>query len=369
LCFVGSGCDFVPGLGCVPMDSESEAATEASVGDFHEDAYKRGREPYAKLIFSSWVVNMAHESIEDSDDEPWFVRLPQKERAKITWTKADKFMNMDGIMEAYTETGARPLESHCVRRRTPLRTFRSAKLENVEEVPDGCRLATVGFFNDNFFRNHLTGWIRDPQSMLTWVKFLSQPKVTVRATHVVARKIVCPAHDGPELIEWLHHVFAGLQAKRYSPNGEEKHLIDQGVDHASMTIGDFVKIGDVLYIVGLDGFYASNVKAKDLAVVPLQDFFAEPTASKAGKEQDDDLTDDLTDFPPQQNATEAPAAREIQESGPSSSWQTPALPLPQTSQAHPGRPAHWPTHRPLDRRPLRTQLARARAAFKAAQRH
>ena len=87
--------------------------------------------------------------------------------------------------------------------------------------------------------------------MRAWA--MSRPKVGLEATHAPQRTISCPVQGGEAgFVPWLRSVFVALQAWNYSPNGVTRK---RGVDHVSMTVGDIMKIGEKLFVVGLNGFY------------------------------------------------------------------------------------------------------------------
>jgi len=304
---------------------------------------------------------MALSRIESEDLEPWEVLLPAEERLLLQWTSSVTFMKMDGILEAYLETDMMPLKTY--RRgglRAPINHFRSANIREIEEAPEGCREADVAFFNDHFFRNYLPSFISNGRAMHQWLAYVMQPKVGVRATHAVARKISCPVKDGPELYEWLHDVFTALQAPRYSPNGEAADMLDAGIDHASMTIGDFVRIGETLYMVGLDGFFVLNLKESDQRVVRLEDHFVrypELEQQKGPEEEASHPSASSSSMPIEIDAPPTLFTREEQEEV-----------VDPVYEAH-----HWQLYtaadsptwvRPKDKRGLRKKLAEQRIAFK-----
>lgn len=346
------------------MDSDTNSEmSEGSVGEHLEDANRRGREPCAKLIASSWVIRMALSRIESEDLEPWEVLLPAEERLLLQWTSSVTFMKMDGILEAYLETDMMPLKTY--RRgglRAPINHFHSANIREIEEAPEGCREADVAFFNDHFFRNYLPSFISNGRAMHQWLAYVMQPKVGVRATHAVARKISCPVKDGPELYEWLHDVFTALQAPRYSPNGEAADMLDAGIDHASMTIGDFVRIGETLYMVGLDGFFVLSLKESDQRVIRLEDHFVrypELEQQKGPEEEPSHPSASSSSMPIEIDGPPTLFTREEQE---------------EHEVVDPAYEAyHWQLYnaadsptwvRPKDKRGLRKKLAEERLAFK-----
>lgn len=53
----------------------------------------------------------------------------------------------------------------------------------------------------------------------------------------------------------LDQIFAKMQAENWSPNGEASDLIkSKGLGHTSMTIGDIVKYGGLIYMIDIFGF-------------------------------------------------------------------------------------------------------------------
>ena len=177
-------------------------------------------------------------------------------------------MALDGIVEAFLETDFNPLKCYRTSNRQPIMTNGSANVIDVDAAPEGKRLATVAFFTESFFRTGLTELIRSGPSVLNsiipgtesttaevWASGLDES--TDDPTHAVARRVVCPATEGAETAQWLFEAFVALQAPRYSPNGEASHVAECDIAHASMTVGDFVKIESRLYVVSLDGCVAA----------------------------------------------------------------------------------------------------------------
>ena len=185
-------------------------------------------------------------------------------------------MKMDGLLETFMETNLEPLPKF--RRgehRPPVNVFRSAAIAEIEEAPEGCRTAEVMFFNDLFFRNMLPHFFTDAAAMALWAKEIAKPKVGIARTHSLLRQVACPVEDGPGMIEWLYDLFVAFQAVRYSPNGEALDFLDPDVeiDHASMTVGDVVKVGSHTYMIGIDGIHCVQIDDPEPSVVRVEDFF------------------------------------------------------------------------------------------------
>ena len=171
--------------------------------------------------------------------------LPFEQRRRINWTSSSTFMRLDGILEAFCESRKGALTSH-----NGLHHI-GADIREVKQVPEGCRQATVFFFRESFFDKYLPGFLLGRGGMRAWA--MSRPKVGLEATHAPQRTISCPVQEGEAgFVPWLRSVFVALQAGNYSPNGVTRK---RGVDHVSMTVGDIIKIGEKLFVVGLDGFY------------------------------------------------------------------------------------------------------------------
>ena len=290
------------------------------------------------------------------------ILLPLEQRRRIKWTSSNTFMRLDGVLEVFYETGTRPLKSHCC-----LADI-GADMNVTKKMPEGCRPATVVYFNDHFFHNHLPGFLLGKAGMQAWVREISGPKAGLQATHAMQRNIYCPVKEGDsEFVPWLRSLFVALQAGNYSPNGDVAKQQKLGVDHASMTVGDLVKLGERLFVVGLDGFYVVNMQEAEptlrrLEETPLPDALGPllpPAAAPAvttemgcpGASSSELVTVEIT-------VSVAPAPpRSIAEA-------QEAAVKDEYEEAEMDEPV-W--HRPLDRRAYRAYLQRQRAAFKACQ--
>ena len=264
-------------------------------------------------------------------------------------------MKMDGLLETFMETNLEPLQKY--RRgehRPPVNVFRSAAIAEIEEAPEGCRIAEVMFFNDSFFRNVLPHFFTDATAMAVWARHISKPKVGISATHSLLRQVSCPAEDGPGMIEWLYDLFVAFQAVRYSPNGEALDCLDADVevDHASMTLGDLVKVGSHAYMIGIDGIYRLQLDDPEPSAVRVEEFFAIQEQQGVHLEEGDQSTSPTSTS----DATGSSAMDESEDDeelkrhyamymAPDESW--------------------W--CRPKDRRGLRTELSQRRAAMEAGQ--
>ena len=280
------------------------------------------------------------------------ILLPLEQRRWIKWTSSNSFMRLDGVLEVFYETGTRPLKSHCC-----LADI-GADMNKTKQMPEGCRPATVVYFNDRFFHKHLPGFLLGKAGMQAWVREISRPKAGLQATHARQRNICCPVKEGDsEFVPWLRSVFVALQAGNYSPNGDVAKQQKLGVDHASMTVGDLVKLGERLFVVGLDGFYVVNMQEAEPTLRRLEE--TPPAAVPAettemicpGASSSELVTVEITvsvaPAPPRSNA-------EAQEAAVKDEYE-------EAEMDEPG----W--HRPLDRRAYRAYLQRQRAAFKACQ--
>ena len=254
------------------------------------------------------------------------------------------------------ETNLEPLQQY--RRgghRPPVNAFRSAAIAEIEEAPEGCRIAEVMFFNDSFFRNVLPHFFTDAAAMAVWARQISKPKVGISATHSLLRQVSCPVEDGPGMIEWLYDLFVAFQAVRYSPNGEALDCLDADVevDHASMTLGDLVKVGSHAYMIGIDGIYRLQLDDPEPSAVRVEEFFAIQEQQEGVHLEEGDQSTSPTST---SDATGSSAMDESEDDeelkrhyamymAPDESW--------------------W--CRPKDRRGLRTELSQRRAAMEAGQ--
>ena len=243
------------------VSSESE-------GDFEEAPHHRGRSPRPCLISGSWVIQMALSRVQTTN--AWEVALPEAERKRLTWTGTTRFMALDGIVEAFLDTDFLPLKCYRGQSTQPQVVHGSANVTDVDAAPEGERMATVAFFTERFFQTQLTDLVRCGPRLLNMILASADNTVAEgwasslkddsddHPSHAVARRIACPLNEGAETAQWLFDTFTALQAPRYSPNGEASHIAECDISHASMTVGDFVKIDDRLFIVSLDGFVAAS---------------------------------------------------------------------------------------------------------------
>ena len=219
-----------------------------------------------EITFMSLPRQLALSRIQTGNE--WEVALPVEQRRRLAWTGTTRFMALDGLVEAFLETDFKPLKCYATANRQPVLKNGSADVTDVDEAPEGKRLATVAYFTDSFFRTGLTELVRSGPSVLTtilpgtesttaeaWASGLDDSKND--PSHAVARRIACPLTEGAETAQWLFEAFVALQAPRYSPHGEGSHVAECDISHGSMTVGDFIKIDRRLYVVSLDGFVAA----------------------------------------------------------------------------------------------------------------
>ena len=136
--------------------------------------------------------------------------------------------------------------------------------------PTGPEAGKRGVFHRILFRNRShrirrfwTGSVESDRARSTvtmaeaWAASLERPSIR-SPSHAVARTVACPPFEGPAFAQWLFNVFIVLQAPRDSPNAEASFLSERGVQHASMTMGDLIRIENHVLVVCLDGFPASS---------------------------------------------------------------------------------------------------------------
>ena len=287
--------------------------------------------------------------------QPWQCSLQPEE---TNFATGMILMKLDGLLEAFMETNLEPLPKF--RRgeaRAPVNAFRSATIAEIEEAPEGCRMADIYFFNDAFYRNSLAQLFTNAAAMSTWAKQVSKPKVGFGATHSLLRRVACPTEDGPGMIAWLYDLFVAFQATRYSPNGEALDLLDPDVDidHASMTVGDFIKVGSTAYMVGISGIYCLQLENPEPTAVRVEDYFSTEEQHEISLEEG--------------NQSSPTASADM-------SGSSTALAEEESSENEEEIQKHYAMYmapdasgwcRPKDRRALRAELSRHRAAMEAGQ--
>ncbi|CAJ1332903.1 unnamed protein product [Effrenium voratum] len=224
--------------------SETEVESEGSFEEFLEEPTQRGREVVPRVISSSWQMQLASSALR-LQHQPWLCKFPAREQAMLRqagWN-AENYMRMDGILQAFEDESS----SKC-------------SGESLKPAEGRGTAALVAYFGDFFFQRFLPLWVRNPSAISLWLNFVKEPGLT--ATHVKVRKLNCPEKHGPARLAWLQHLFAEMQDWNVPK-----------ASHSSMTVGDFVAIDGLLYIVGFDGFYVVNFEEKDMELVRVEDTF------------------------------------------------------------------------------------------------
>ena len=171
-------------------------------------------------------------------------------------------MATHGLIEGFLETRLRTRRCYSGIPLQPQLLYGTADITNMTEAPENPKSATippvtgaavfskagptVAFFTGAYFQNTaapVTGGIVAE----FWAASIERPRARKAPSHVVARSCV-PVPRG---------TVSGPMAVRYSPNGEANDAAEQGVEHASMTAGDFVQIERHIFVCCLDGILAA----------------------------------------------------------------------------------------------------------------
>jgi len=263
-----------------PMDPHDGDADEyvsvASEGGY-QNAYERGRDPNRKIISTSHCVEVFRQMrwtdpthcgrqppFDNKENTGGQGKLRKGKKGVIHASAPDSFcdvpsrmMRFDGAMEAWLQEIQIPLGPQ--RGVLPYVELNDAaeRYTSLSVLKQGNSRAVIWYFLPEFLEQFWP-YFMPPNSIGIefWVEVLIEQGATVQSTHVPIGVINSPKslhHQARN--RWLKEIFAAMQTRRWTPNGEAMELLLKcGLTHAGMSIGDMIQIDSDLHVATVNGF-------------------------------------------------------------------------------------------------------------------